>query len=188
MELLEAYLRGDQQAATTLFERYAERLFTLARGLMSHRLAQKVGPEDVVQSAYGSFFHRARAGQFTLQHRGDLWHLLVTITLNKVRRQVEHFHAGKRALDREQTVPKDLALLAREPAPEEAALLADELEHLFRSLPARHRRIVELRLQGRPVAEIATETHYTETRVRQVLAQVEQQQRDREQTTRTAIA
>jgi RNA polymerase sigma-70 factor (ECF subfamily) len=186
VDLLAAYLRGDQEAAAVLFARYAERLLALARGQMSQRLAQKVGPEDVVQSAYGSFFHRARAGQFTLRQSGDLWNLLVAITVNKVRRQVERFHAGKRALDREEGLPDDLAVLAREPSPEDAALLADELEQLFHHLPARHRRIVELRLQGRSVAEIADETHYTETRVRQVLAQVEGRQREREQATRPA--
>ncbi|MFO0845256.1 MAG: hypothetical protein U0797_23215 [Gemmataceae bacterium] len=77
--------------------RYAERLWPCCA--LSARLARHVDPEDVVQSAYRSF--AAREGRFTLSRGGDLWRLLVAITVHKVRRLAEHFAAAKRSAARE---------------------------------------------------------------------------------------
>ena len=53
---------GEDAAAREVFERFAGRLVALARRRCNRLLARKVDPEDVVQSAYKSFFVRHRAG------------------------------------------------------------------------------------------------------------------------------
>lgn len=79
--LVARWQQGDQTAAAELFQRYASRLIALARSQLSVKLAQRVDPEDVVQSVYRSFFVDARNGRYDFQHGGDLWRLLVTMTL-----------------------------------------------------------------------------------------------------------
>src|SRR6202022_1988105 len=99
--LVARWRAGDQQAAAELFQRYADRLIALARSRLSARLARTVDPEDVVHSAYRSFFADPRAGRYDLERGGDLWRLLVAITLHKLYHQVDRSKAAKRNVDRE---------------------------------------------------------------------------------------
>src|SRR5277367_2991613 len=99
--LLERVQKGDQAAAAELFRRYVCRLIALARSRLPSSLAQRVDPEDVVQSAYRSFFAANADGRYDSERGDDLWDLLATITLHKVHRQIEHFKAQKRDWERE---------------------------------------------------------------------------------------
>jgi DNA-directed RNA polymerase specialized sigma24 family protein len=173
-EILQRYRDGDERAADELFSRYVGRLTLLARSRLSPALASRTDPEDVVLSAYRSFFIRARDGRFALRRSGDLWRLLVAITLHKLYRQARKHKAERRALAaRESQAPSGERLhLSREPSPEEAVALADELETLFSQLDAVSRRVVELRLQDREISEIAAEVGRTERTVRRALAAV----------------
>jgi RNA polymerase sigma-70 factor (ECF subfamily) len=184
-DLLARLEHGDPQAASELFHRYTERLIALAQSRMSAQLAQRIDPEDVVQSAYRSFFAAARAGRFDLQHGGDLWQLLVVITLHKLRRQVRRNSAGKRSVEREVSFEAGRlhsevahAALASEPSPIEAVALTEELERLMRDLGPVHRRMLELRLQGYHLDEIAAETQSSERTVRRTLDKIKQQLED----------
>jgi RNA polymerase sigma factor (sigma-70 family) len=179
LALLARWRDGDQGAAAELFQRYAERLIGLAQRRLSEKMTARVDPEDVVQSVYGSFFAGARNGRFVLQQSGDLWRLLVAITLHKVRRQVRHHTAQKRSIDREQSpggadpdIPAEL--LAQEPSPDEAVALAEILEAVLRRLKPVHRRMVELRLQGHTIPEIAVDTQRCLATVEDVLHQVKE--------------
>jgi RNA polymerase sigma-70 factor (ECF subfamily) len=165
-DLLARWRQGDQYAAAELFRRYARRLIALARSRLSTKLAARVDAEDIVQSAYRSFFAGARAGQYDLRRGGDLWRLLVTITLHKLYLQVERNSAAKRGVDRERALPDEdqvdgipAQLLAREPSPIEAAALADELAQFMQQLEPVERRLLELRLQGYDAEEMAADTH-----------------------------
>jgi RNA polymerase sigma factor (sigma-70 family) len=178
-DLLARWRAGDQQAAEELFRRYVKRLTALARARLSDKLAGRVDPEDVVQSAYRSFFADARAGQYDLQRGGDLWRLLVSITLHKLRHQVERMQTQKRAVEREASFGTEDSLvllqgnrLSGEPSPVEAVALADELEQLMRSLDPLKRRILEMRLQGYGLAEIAAQVECGERTVRRVIKEI----------------
>jgi RNA polymerase sigma-70 factor (ECF subfamily) len=184
--LLARWRDGDQQAAAQLFERYASRLVSLAQSRLPARLAQRVDAEDVVQSVYRSFFAGARAGRYELERGGDLWRLLVTITVNKVHRQYAHHNRDKRDARRELPISGDDSLLGlsgpllmREPGPLEVVALCDELEGILRELKPAYRRMVELRLQGYNVFEIAEQTASGERTVRRVLDKVKTQLEDR---------
>src|SRR5215470_198476 len=181
-DLLARWRKGDQQAATQLFQRYADQLIALARSRMPSKLGRRVDAEDVVQSVYRSFFAGARDGRYELQRGGDLWRLLVTITLHKVYRQVTQHSRDKRSLERDQSIgPEEnliglsAPLLAREPSPVEVITLVDELEQIMRQMKPQYRRMLELRLLGYNVFEIAAETQSGERTVRRVLDQVKQQ-------------
>src|SRR3954447_3561466 len=155
---------GEDAAAREVFERFVGRLVALARGRFNRVLARKVDPEDVVQSAFKSFFVRHRAGKLEVGDRGGLWNLLTLITLRKCADRAEYFLAERRDAAREATGSAvgdgpDAWLVARdrEPRPEEAAILAETVERLFRDVGAHERPILELSLQGYTTPEISAQ-------------------------------
>ena len=169
-ELLDAYRAGSESAAGEMFDRYVDRLTQLARARLSAKLARRVDADDVVQSAYRSFFIAARGDRFALQASGDLWKLLARITLHKLYRQAAHHTADKRTMQREQPVTEDRG--NSEPSPEEAVALADQIEDLMRRLDPLTRQVLELRLQGRSTREIADEIDKTDRTVRRMLGTI----------------
>ncbi len=178
---------GDEQAAREVFDRYLRRLVALARSRLSDRLQQKVDADDVVQSAFRSFFVRARDGQYVIERSGELWSLLASITRNKLLKKAEHFRQQKRDLQRDQALAAsddsscDRAFIV-EPTIEEAAALSDEVEFLMRELVPRQRTMLELRLQGQTIPQIADAVERSERTVRRFLIQFRQQLEDRLQT------
>lgn len=175
VRLVARFRAGDQQAAGELFERYIARLIGLARSRLSPKLARRIDPEDVVQSAYRSFFERAQGGHVELRESGDLWRLLAAITINKLRHQVDRHTAAKRAVEGEDSIcvsPSDMRVapesLAREPSPEEVVSFSEELAALMSELDEVQRQMLELRLEGYTYEEIAGQTQRSERTVRRL--------------------
>lgn len=182
LQLLARWRRGDQAAAALLFQRYAGRLVALARSQLSAKLARHVDPEDVVQSVYRSFFADGREGRYQLERGGDLWQLLVTMTLHKLANQANHLATQKRAVGRERNFGSEDSLLgigapklAGNPSPVDAVALTDQLEQVLRPLDVAQRRIVEMRLQGYNLDEIAAEVCCSLSSVRRVLERIKKQ-------------
>jgi RNA polymerase sigma-70 factor (ECF subfamily) len=170
---------GDQQAAADLFDRYAQRLIGLVRSRLPARLTQRIDAEDVVQSAYRSFFVSARDGEIEYRHGSDLWRLLVIITIRKLCNQVGWNQAAKRSPQREQRLDalEDAERIEghvrnEEPSPLETLALVEEVEQIMRGLSPPQRRIVEMRLQGHSFDDISAETHYSNRTVCRVLERV----------------
>jgi RNA polymerase sigma factor (sigma-70 family) len=182
LALVARWREGDEQAAAALFERYAGRLVALTRQHLSLRVAQRVDPEDVVQSVCRSFFAGAREGRFVFEQSGDLWRLLVAITLHKVQDEGRKQMAEMRTVAREKSFGSEQSLfglnpqaLAQVPGPAEAAALADLLEQVLSRFKPAQRRMVELRLQGYPIEEIADETGHCRHTVTRVLKRARQE-------------
>src|SRR5437868_3533718 len=134
---------GDQAAAREVFDRFVRQLVGLAQRQFDAVLRRKVDPEDVVQSAYKSFFFRYGEGQLEVNDWGNLWGLLTLITLRKCLDRVEYHQAQCRDVEREAAAHPGTAgtepwwqAVAREPTPEEAAVLAETIEQLLRELQA----------------------------------------------------
>jgi RNA polymerase sigma-70 factor (ECF subfamily) len=174
--LLAALRGGSDEAAAQVVRQYTSRLIDIARRQISAKLARRVDPEDVVQSAYRSLFHNIQQGRFELGSGEDLWKLLLSITLNKLRRQAQHHTAARRSIDKEHTgsdsAAPGLEAASPEPTPDEAAALVDELEAFFKELSDTERPVIELRLQGLSAVEIALETNRSERSVRRILERV----------------
>jgi len=172
-DLLERY-QGPQReaAAEELFRRYLEKLTALARSRLSRALASRVDAEDVVQSAYRSFFLLVGNGDVVVQESGDLWRLLARIALRKGYRSARRHRADCRSVDREHPDAEQTGeiALSRDPTPADAAALADELRCLVAPLDVRQRRIVEMRLQGHDVESIAGDVQRSTKTIRRVLA------------------
>jgi RNA polymerase sigma-70 factor (ECF subfamily) len=170
-ELLERFQRGEQYAATALYIRYAPRLLALARSRCSPGLAHRLDSEDIVQSVFSRFFRRARRGEYEVPAGAELWKLLLVIALNKIR-TAEAFHrAGKRDVQATSTgggLEESLAAAGGSDDGNGAYLslvVSDALERL----PARLKEIIELRLQGYEVREIAALTDQSVRTVERLL-------------------
>ena len=178
-ELMDRLRTGEDGAAREVFVRFAARLAGLARRHLDNRLAVKIDPEDVVQSAYKSFFLRQREGDLDVGSWDGLWGVLTVITLRKCADRAAYYHAEKRDVAREtrantESTPAvyDLAL-DREPNPEEAAALAETVEALFRSIDdPDERAILELSLQGHTATEISEQLGRAERSVRRLRERV----------------
>lgn len=182
IKLVGRWQSGDQQAAAELFQRYASRLIALAQQRLSAKLSSRVDPEDVIQSVYCSFFVGARDNRFVLQQSGDLWRLLVGITLHKVHHQVTKHTAQKRSVRKEQSAsngseqfPFPVEFLAQEPSPEEAVVLAETLQEVLSQFEPVKRKMVEMRLQGHSTADIVAATQRSRATVERVLERLKQQ-------------
>lgn len=173
-ELLQQYSAGRDGAATEIFDRYVMRLVALVRKRTSPKLARRFDPQDVVQSAYRSFFVAARDGQFVWRRSGDLWRLLVAITLNKLHGQIERQTAGKRDVAKEKS-PGDLAFekLAPNPTPDEEAALLEQLQQFMVGLSEAKRQVLQMRLAGLTVEQIAVGINRSQRTVRRLLQQVQ---------------
>lgn len=171
-ELLVGYRAGVSGAADAIFNRYVERLLALARSRMSPRLRRRLDPDDVVQSAYRSFFVHARNEEYVLQRAGDLWRLLASVALHKLYKQAERHTAARRSIAREIAEDERLTLLASlEPTPAQAAALAEQLHLATAALTDAQRATVVAHLQGDSVETIASRIGKAPRTVRRLLAQ-----------------
>lgn len=171
-DLLDAWRNGDELAAQVLFERYLARLTALARSRLSRKLARRLDPEDIVLSAWRSFFVAAANGRVDVPDDDNLWPLLVTLTLRKLSRQSARHLADRRSAGRDVSSEPLHALIASEPTPEQAAILTDELESLLEGLDETQRHILIRRLQGETQQEIASSLGCSERAVRRAMRHV----------------
>ena len=172
---------GDDDAAARVFNRFARRIVGLARQQLHAALRSKVDPEDVLQSVFRSFFHRQRAGRFSIESWDSLWGILMVMTLRKCRRRIAYYRARRRDAQREKSWEEhpdadgDPALFAREPTPSEAAMLIEIVGRLMAALPEEDRAVLTLHLQGCTIAEIKTQTGRAMRTIRRILARIRHQ-------------
>ncbi len=162
---------GDQAAAQAVWERYFDRLVRLAKKRLAGRPDGYEDEEDAALSAFDSFCAGLAQGRFTqLADRDDLWKLLVVITARKAAAQVDRHRALKRGgawnrVDAGHGSSSDgstagdgslTALVAQEPTPEFAAMVAEETGRLLGRLGDEQLRQIALdRMEGYTTDEIA---------------------------------
>lgn len=164
---------GDAKAAQRLWEAYFQRMVDLARRKLEGASKAVADEEDVALSAFKSFCIGAREGRFTqLLDRNNLWPLLMVITANKsvdfLRGENRQKRGGSgHAADQDPSAfparsasPVALGeILSREPTPDFAVEMSDQLERLLSRLDSTGdldlRQIALLKMQGYKTPEIA---------------------------------
>lgn len=168
--LLEQFRLGSEEAAARLYRRYAHRLHALAEVKSGIDLRSRLDAEDIVQSAFRSFFRRAAGGHYQVPPGEELWKLLLVILLNKIRAAGTYHRAQKR----------DVSLTSTDTELNSLVAPADGTELSFRDLqlvvmdtlatfPEAQRPIVLLRMEGYEVAEIADQVARSKRTVERVL-------------------
>lgn len=159
---------GDRDAAEKLWQRFANRLIGLARTRLVAERRAFADEEDAVLSAFDSFCRSAEQGRFPgLGGRGDLWSLLVAITLRKVCDQIKREKRLKRGgggvlseadLGWGDEAAFDLNdLISNEPTPQMIAEMAEQSQRLLESLPDPTLRSIALwKMEGHTNEEIAS--------------------------------
>jgi RNA polymerase sigma-70 factor (ECF subfamily) len=157
LDLLAQWRGGDEAAARELFDRYSKRLTALAEQHLSAKLGKRLDGEDIVQSVFRTFFQRSADGQWRVEATSDLWQLLVTITLAKVRSQARRHGAARRDVSAEASHVHDWLgeAVSAGPSPEDAMLLVDQMQAVLQGLPETYSEILTQRLEGRSRGEIA---------------------------------
>lgn len=174
---------GDAAAAQQLWEAYFQRMVDLARRKLEGSPRVVADEEDVALSAFKSFCLGAREGRFTqLLDRDNLWPLLMAITINKSVDLIRGQNRRKRGGTGQPNQPDPSApasgpapapadrpiptsgsslseILSREPSPDFAAEMSDQLERLLAKLDSTGdpdlRRIALLKMEGYRASEVA---------------------------------
>ena len=158
---------GDSVAAQRLWVRYFQQMVTLAQRRLEGAAKAMADEEDVALSAFRSFCLGARDGRFPqLLDSDSLWPLLMVITANKsvdlIRRNNRLRRGGRANVQRDNTdsaVSILNEIMSKEPTPEFAAEVADQLQRLLNKLREKGdddlSRIALLRMDGFSHKEIA---------------------------------
>lgn len=175
--LLRRFRRGSQDAATQLYLRYAHRLRALAQVQCSPDLVPRVEVDDLVQSIFSSFFRRASTGYYDVPVGEELWRLFLVIALNKIRAKGAFHRAAKRDVRRTRSGEAFEQAMALAATDDVAAysLLELTIDEALQRLPAEHKQMIELRIAGHGVAEIARQTGRSKRTVERILQEARKQ-------------
>lgn len=179
-ELMQRLRDRDPDAEAEVFQRYARRLVGLAASRLPDHMRAKFDAEDVVQSAFNSFFQRQAAGQFELDGWDNLWTMLTVITVRKCGHRLEQFHTRRRDVRREVTLGSTSDDDSRpgrqvadpEPTPSEVLALEETIEQVTGGLKATDQPILLLKLQGYTNEEVADLIGRSERHVYRVLERI----------------
>ena len=166
---IEGLREGDDSSAQQIWERYFQRLITLADRKLKSSPRKAMDEEDVVQQAFTEFFAQVQQGRFPkLEDRNDLWQILAMLVDRRAKDQIKRQNTGKAGGGRLRSesvffvdgishekggiagVPDDL------PTPEVAAEFVEMFEERLDLLKNReHRQIAVCKMQGFTNREIA---------------------------------
>ncbi len=168
--LLDLLQSRDAAAAAQLWQRFVPRLLGLARRTLATHPRLNGFADDVVQSAFASFFQRAQAGQFSCEDREDLWNLLAVMTVRKARMAIRRENTEKRGgghvVNEAGSSTSPLEAVAASQLGPEFDLHAEEL---LAGLPEELRTVAVLRLMGHTNPEIAQQLDWTVRKVERKL-------------------
>jgi RNA polymerase sigma-70 factor (ECF subfamily) len=166
-DLLAQLNRGDESAAEEIFRTYEPYLRMVVRRQLSAALRAKFDSADVVQSVWADLLKRFRNARYCFPDADHLRAFLVQATRNRF---LDHLRRRLGELAHEQPFQADDGAPASpEPDPSEV-LQADELwEQILALCPPAHVEVLQMRRQGRPLAEIAAHTGLHEGSVRRIL-------------------
>jgi RNA polymerase sigma-70 factor (ECF subfamily) len=150
---------GDQEASAKLVKQYEPTIRRAVRfRLVDSRLATVLDSMDICQSVMGSFFMRARSGQYELDRPEQLLKLLVTMARNKVASAARKEGADRRDFRRRtaaRALPGDL--IARDASPSQQVAAEELMLEAQHRLTPQEQQLAEMRRQGRDWAAIARE-------------------------------
>ncbi len=177
-DFVQRLVTGEPSSQVETVDRFTERLLHLIDRRLSPSLARRLDAEDVVQSVFRSFFRRSH--EFSFRRSGDLWRLLATMAVNKVRKQAARHGAAKRDYRREQSLPAadvtDLdglqSLLRDTPTPDQLVAFEETVEQLVAELTPLQRSIFQMRLDGDSLTKISSQLQKSQRTVRRNLQSI----------------
>ncbi|NND99428.1 MAG: protein kinase [Pirellulaceae bacterium] len=153
--LIQSAKQGNPLAQHDLHDRYCKRLLRLIRARIRNSLQSRFDAEDVVNSAFRSFFSGLSNDRLTVPPSGDLWPLLAQISIHKLHRRTKHHRRRRRDADIEESSNADLAVQPSRNDPDAAMIIGDELAWLQPKLSPHGTEIINRILDGWTHPQIA---------------------------------
>lgn len=164
--LLQRIGAGDQTALNELYNRYVTRVLATVRARLGAELRQKVESWDIVQETMMASLKNVSA--FDQPSEGAFMKWLNQIVENRIRDQIDHFHAAKRDLRKESPLanprssdsssPLDIPEKSGLPSPSHFFELNEDLARLEKALDqlpqATRELIVAVKIEGQTYQEI----------------------------------
>lgn len=168
-ELIAKWRTGSQEAAAVLMERYRLRLIALVASRLSRGQRSSIDPEDVVQSAMGSFFRNsgpASQSRLHIESKQSVWNLLATFARRKLSRSLERASAAKRGAGWDRNLLDHVGLVELLQSPSESQEVAELVNDLNAMLGPEQVELLELLFAGNSQREIAEQLSVDERTVR----------------------
>jgi RNA polymerase sigma factor (sigma-70 family) len=160
---------GDAEAVERVFLAYGPFLRIAVRRRLSPRLRSKADSGDIVQSVFADLVRGVRDGGWHFAGRAQLEALLRKIAW---RRLADRYQKHRRALVRERSLDETSSQSlgdAAQARPSQEAQGREFLEGVLRACPRAHHEVVQLRMSGHRMREIAARTGMHEGSVRRIL-------------------
>jgi RNA polymerase sigma factor (sigma-70 family) len=154
--LLEKLCGGDRAAAERVFLAFEPYLRMVVRKKLPGRLRAKFDSMDVVQSVWADVLRGFREAGWRFADDAHLRAFLVKLTRHRF---IDHLRRHRTAVARERPLGELMQAdepLSQLPTPSELVQATELGERMLALCLPAHREIVQLRMRGMPVAEIAT--------------------------------
>ena len=175
---------GDESAAPELLARYEAQVRLVVRRQLPRILRSRFDSLDFLQSVWGSFFRRMKAGPDEFEDPRSLIAFLARAAKNKVIDEYRRAASRKGNVRREEPIwidgskPRDLA--GSEETPSQILEARETLGKLQDLLPEHRRVILELRVEGLSTREIGERLDVSERTVRRVIEDLRRRSGDGE--------
>lgn len=170
-ELVSLWQAGVQEAAGILVARYELCLMALVVHRLNRKYRSAIAPEEVVQSAFGSFFRVARGGgkvAIELRDTESAWNILATFVRRKLSRALVREQTLKRGGNKERiSLDEADVRLSKPPTNTEADEILSDIDGL---LADDERGLWESLLIGLTQKEIASRLNVDERTIRRRIA------------------
>ena len=177
-ELIEKWRTGSQEAAAVLMERYRLRLIALVASRLSRGQRGSIDPEDVVQSAMGSFFRNtssASRSRLQIESTLSVWNLLAMFARRKLSRSLERASTAKRGAGWDRNILDQIELLEFQQSTPESQDVAELVNELNSTLAPDQVELLELLVAGNTQREIAENLSVDERTVRRRVTTIRNQ-------------
>jgi RNA polymerase sigma factor (sigma-70 family) len=171
--LLDRIRAGDESAAFELLARYEAQVRLVVRRQLPRILRSRFDSLDFLQSVWGSFFRRMKAGPEEFEDPRSLVAFLARAAKNKVIDEYRRSSSRKGNMRLEEPIwvenarPRELA--GDEDSPSEIIEARETFGRLKNLLPENRRIMLELRVEGLSTREIGDRLNVSERTVRRVL-------------------
>lgn len=171
-EFLTRIRAGDEEAARELLRRYESQVRLVVRRQLPRLLRSRFDSIDFLQSVWGSFFRRMRAGPSDFEDPQFLVAFLSRAARNKVIDEYRRASSRKQDMQLEEPLwdgaePRELADDAETAS--EVAEARETFGRLREMLPEDRRNVLELKAEGLSTREIGERLGVSERTVRRVL-------------------
>ena len=172
---------GDEGILREFHRDYGPMLHGIADSRLAPGMRRRFDADDVVQSAFRTFFRRAQIGYFKFEDNQRLWNLMCAITLTKLREKARFHTRQSRSVKRERSVEGSAGaastgseIVSSQPTPAETVDFADAFEALLSSMDEIEQKLVDLKLQDLTNDEVAETLGVSERTVRRMLSRLQE--------------